>query len=332
MAIETLSIALDGSDISGASEVSGDKDDNQIVTFTDGGNISGSLWVYAFGKDTPTELGAGDGGDDRFIIDLSNFDDDFEIELWSLDSGDVFEISNSNSLSISGTIYTYNYTGSDGQNHVFSIDIYSGNTGQNVQVVCFASGTGIATDDGEVSIEDLDAGDPVLCGDGVLRQIRWIGSRKVSIHELNAKPALRPISIDAGAFGPKQPAKPLKVSPQHKIMIRDLRAEILFGEGEVLVAAKHLTNDTSIRVHNEKEPVEYYHILLDCHSTVFANGLESETLHPGEAMNSAMSSEARSEICEIFPSIASDLGEFGDQVSPSLKSYEARLLNSLLAS
>jgi hypothetical protein len=37
------------------------------------------------------------------------------------------------------------------------------------------------------------------------------------------------------------------VSPFHRVLIRDSLAELLFGEAEVLVAAKDLVNDHSVR-------------------------------------------------------------------------------------
>lgn len=49
---------------------------------------------------------------------------------------------------------------------------------------------------------------------------------------------------DRGAGGSN---RPLLVSPQHRMLCDDWRAQMLFGETEVLVAAKHLVNDRTIR-------------------------------------------------------------------------------------
>ncbi|MFT5005913.1 MAG: hypothetical protein ACI8YI_001527, partial [Paracoccaceae bacterium] len=84
MATETLTIALTDGDIQGSDYFVGDEDDTQYVTLIDGGVLS-SIIIKNFGKDTATESGEGDGGDDEFYIDLSDFNDDFSVEVMSMD-------------------------------------------------------------------------------------------------------------------------------------------------------------------------------------------------------------------------------------------------------
>lgn len=52
--------------------------------------------------------------------------------------------------------------------------------------------------------------------------------------------------------------------PQHRVLVRDIRAQLMFGEEEVLVAAKDLINDVTI-YRREGGDVEYFHILFDHH-------------------------------------------------------------------
>nr|AIA91314.1 CAZy families GT4 protein [uncultured Gluconobacter sp.] len=89
-------------------------------------------------------------------------------------------------------------------------------------------------------IEDLRVGDLVLTKDDGPQPLRWISSRHVSAEMLAAHPNMRPIRIRAGALGEGLPLRDLIVSPQHRMLVRSKVAERMFGEEEVLVAAKHL--------------------------------------------------------------------------------------------
>ena len=331
MAIDVFTHALTG-DFTDTNGSGADIDDNQIITLTDGGNISGDVWIYNFGRGSGTESGAGTGGDDLFIIDLTTFNDDFDILVFSLHAEDTFQINGWTSQTITGSgsseTYTFTYDGTDGFSHTVSIETYSSNTGENVQVVCFASGTMISTKTGDVPIEDLSLGDEVICGDGEIRDIRWIGSRVVSSSELEVNPDLQPIVIKSDAFSKGMPETDLTVSPQHRFKLKDAKAELLFGEPDYLVKAKHLINDTHIHRQTDCAEVEYFHFMVDVHSTVFANGVEAETLHPHDHMNTAMSATARSEICKVFPELAVDFNSYGAIVAPELLSYEAGVLLS----
>jgi Hint domain len=339
MAVETLTVTLGvddvGGKVKGKNLVVADENDNQIVTVLDGGDLSGNYLFEYWGKDTPTESGAGPGGNDVFKFDLSGFNDDFSISVKSMDSLDRFEISGFQTVVITDDLYTFTYTGSDGFSYTFSLDSESGNTGDHVSVtgrdgniLCFARGTDILTPDGEVPVETLAAGDLVICGDGRSHPIRWVGGRKVDAATLRAHPDLCPVRIDRNALGAHRPDKPLRLSPQHKILLGDWRAELLFGEDKVLATAKSLRNDMTIRSDKACRSIEYFHILLQTHQTVFANGLECETLMPAEMMVTALSPEASAEICQLFPEFAGNPESYGSLCSMALKPHE---VNTFLA-
>ena len=331
MAVEILTITLgdDSEKIKADDYITGDRDDTQIVTFVDGGDVgdAGTIVLEFFGKDTPTESGEGPGGNDFFFIDLAGFDDDFDIEVKSMDESDRFRFTNYDRYTVSGTVYTINYTGSDGLPHVMTIDAESQNgTGVISVVMCFVKGTGILTPDGEKPVETLCDGDSVICGDGAHRRIKWIGGREVHADELARSPDLRPVVIRAGAIDENCPTKDLGLSPQHRVLLTDWKAELLFGEDEVLVSAQSLTNDMSVVTDYACQEVTYFHILLDSHQTVFANGLECETLMPAEMSQTALTPEAREEIALLFPELVGDLSNYGQMYRQALKPHEAEAL------
>lgn len=347
MATDTLTIYLeDNGTIKGKDlDAVTDEDNNQIVTFLpDGDDFEGGTYTIAFfGKGSPTEPGAGPGGDDIFHMDLSLFDDDFSFIVKSMDPEDIFDITGWDSVEKTGTVYTFTYTGSDNMEHTFVIDAQSTNgdegvdvvqvlhRGNDVTIVCFARDTHIETENGEIPIQNLREGDLVKCGDGHLRPICWIGSRKLDAEDLQNNPNWSPIRFSAGCMGDGYPSRDLYLSPQHGVLLRDWRAELLFGDNEVFVPAKHLVNDLTIRPDTNCAEIEYFHILLDEHHTVLADGMECESLCVDALRTGALNPEARDEILGLFPELAADLGANGEAYRQTLRRYEAEaLLNTPL--
>ena len=184
-------------------------------------------------------------------------------------------------------------------------------------IPCFVAGTLIRTPAGDVPVEGLAPGDLVVTHDDGPQPLRWVGQRTVA-----AEGAFAPIHICAGAFGRHGT---LMVSPQHRVLICDSLAELLFGDAEVLVAAKDLVNDRSVTVRGGS--VEYFHLLFDRHQVFYSDGLATESLLPGPQVTQSFEREIVGEICALFPEIDPDTG-FG--YSPSarrtLRGYEAQVL------
>ena len=180
--------------------------------------------------------------------------------------------------------------------------------GQINEIVCFAGGTRIATDRGEVPVELLAVGDNVMTLDSGPQPIRWIGKAHLCAAALDANPKLRPIRIMAGALGPETPATDLVVSPQHRILVRSKIARTMFGAEEVLVAAKQLLSVEGIDVAHDLPEVTYFHFLLDSHAVVTSNGAPTESLYVGPQALDAVGPAAREEIVRLFPSLR-DSGE-----------------------
>ncbi|WP_172298581.1 Hint domain-containing protein [Pseudoruegeria sp. HB172150] len=185
-------------------------------------------------------------------------------------------------------------------------------------VPCFVAGTLIRTPAGEVPAETLRPGDLVLTQDNGPQPLRWIGRRRVA-----AIGKFAPIRIAAHTFGTH---RTLMVSPQHRILIRDTMAELLFGEGEVLVPALHLLNGRTVtRV--EGGTVDYVHLLFDAHQVVISEGLPSESFLPGPQTSGLFEPDVLNEIRALFPQLDPTTGEgYGPAARRTLKGYEARVL------
>jgi hypothetical protein len=133
-------------------------------------------------------------------------------------------------------------------------------------VACYRRGTLILTPTGEMPVEDLAIGDYVMTLSGRARPIEWIGRRSYGGRFLAGNRNVLPIVIKQGALADDIPARDLWVSPEHA----------LYLDG-ALVPAQCLVNGSSIFQAESIEQVEYFHIELDSHDVIFAEGAAAES-------------------------------------------------------
>ena len=131
---------------------------------------------------------------------------------------------------------------------------------------CYCRGTLIGTERGEKPVEKLKIGDQVMTKSGALRPIKWIGRRSYGGRFVMGRKDILPICIKAGALGDNVPRRDLWISPHHAMYL----------DG-VLIEAKDLVNGVSIVQAERVEEVEYFHIELDSHDVIIAEGALSES-------------------------------------------------------
>ena len=159
----------------------------------------------------------------------------------------------------------------------------SDGVGGTTLTVCFLRGTRVATPDGETAVEALHAGDVVAVrreGATVFQPVRWVGSGR-----MNAAREIEdfPVRIRAGAFENNVPHRDLLVTSEH----------CLFVDNK-LIPARMLVNGRSITVDTSITEYEYFHVELEAHAILLAEGLEAEsyldTGNRGNFLNSAVPS------------------------------------------
>ena len=133
---------------------------------------------------------------------------------------------------------------------------------------CFATGTRIATPDGDRTVETIKPGDLVLTHDGRSTPAIWRAWQSV-VNPRNLSVGRSPVRIEAGALGPDLPNAPLTVTADHALLFDDM-----------LINAGTLVNGTTIRLlplAGLPARFNYWHLELEKHECVVANGVPAES-------------------------------------------------------
>lgn len=133
-------------------------------------------------------------------------------------------------------------------------------------IACFATGTPIMTDAGEVPVERLAVGArlPTRLGRR-LSEVVWIGRRTVDCRRHPRPQSVWPVRVKRGAFGRDTPHCDVLLSRDHALLADD-----------VLIPVRYLINGTTI-VQEQVDQIGYWHIELDRHDVILAAGLPAES-------------------------------------------------------
>jgi hypothetical protein len=142
-------------------------------------------------------------------------------------------------------------------------------TGASIMAVCYARGSMIRIPDGELPVEKLRPGTQIITlvdGEEVPQTVNWLGHRRISLIGHPRPEIVAPIRIECDAVAGGVPHRDLMVSPDHAI----------FVDGK-LICARQLVNGTTIRQETGWIAVDYYHVKLDQHAILLAEGLPAES-------------------------------------------------------
>ena len=131
--------------------------------------------------------------------------------------------------------------------------------------VCYASGTLIRTTRGDVAVEALEVGDLVVTASGARRPIKWLGHRDTACARHPEPRKVWPVRVAAGALGGGLPYADLWLSPGHALCLDD-----------VLYPVRALVHGDLIE-QVEQDHVTYWHVELDSHDILIANGVQAES-------------------------------------------------------
>lgn len=127
-----------------------------------------------------------------------------------------------------------------------------------------AGGTKVMTLDGEMPVEFLTEGDRVITRDSGMAVLKEVRARRV---------ACDVVHIAGGSLGHNRPDADITVPAGQEVLIRDWRAEALFGKKTALVAAERLIDGEYIRDMG-KGVMTVYELIFDTDHIIYAGGLE----------------------------------------------------------
>ena len=205
----------------------------------------------------------------------------------------------------------------DGVSYIKTGGSNTGTSRYNSFVTCFGPGTGIRTPDGDVPIEEISAGQMVWTRERDAMPVTWIGTTTVS-----ATGAFAPVIFPRGSIGNDAE---LVVSQEHRIFFASARAEVLFGQSEVLIAAKHLCGLPGVAI-RERDTIRYTHLMFNSHQIIQSNGALSESFFLSANALAGVTGDQRRELLALFPSLESGLESFGSSAALTLRKSDAALL------
>ncbi|MDC0737045.1 Hint domain-containing protein [Cognatishimia sp. SS12] len=292
---------------SGADELQGDEGDDVF-----------------YGGDAADLLNGGDGSDT--FRDITDGD-----TIWGGESDGDNDVIN---LSGAGD-YRVVYNEYDSESGMIEfLDAHGAVTGsaefEGVETIvpCFTPGTRINTARGDILVEDLMIGDLVKTRDHGMQPIRWLGHRVLSARELAQHSYLQPVKIARGALGNALPSRDMCVSPNHRVLITDPKTELLFGETEILVSAKHLIGMPGI-TRADVTDISYVHFMCDGHEIVLSDGIWSESFQPGAQALAGLDDAQRTEIFTLFPDLEHAPEAVFTAARPILRKHESVILRHL---
>lgn len=242
----------------------------------------------------------------------------------TLATGEVITLNDDGTLKIEATdtegpsSFSYTITDSAGNTDAAFVNV-------TTTAPCFVNGARIRTPRGLVPVEHLATGDAVWSKDHGFQPVRWIGTSTRVSKGTDAR-----VEVDANALGYSH--NRLCISQQHRLLLKSMAAELLFGEAQVLIKAKHLVGRPGIRQLSDGKPVRYIHLMFDRHDVIEAEGVHAESFHPGQQTMQSFDASCRDEIRQLFPHVDQATGRgFGPTAHTTLLRHEAATLLGLAA-
>ena len=125
-------------------------------------------------------------------------------------------------------------------------------------------GSQVLTMRGYMPISSLEAGDRIVTRNGM----RTLQELRVERH------MMRPIRVGQGTLGFSRPNADMQMAPDQEVMVRDWRAEMLFGRDMVIVNISTMVDGKYIAEEAELDIHEVYQLGFEEEEIFYADGVE----------------------------------------------------------
>lgn len=122
----------------------------------------------------------------------------------------------------------------------------------------------VLTMSGYKPIAELEAGERIITRNG-LRVLRELS---VTTHTFRA------ITVGKGTLGFSRPSATMMMAPDQEVMVRDWRAEVLFGRDAVIIPIARMVDGKYIAEQEEIKEHSVFELRFDSEEVFYADGVE----------------------------------------------------------
>lgn len=150
---------------------------------------------------------------------------------------------------------------------------FGGETETKTKLTGLLGGSQVLTMKGYMPIKSLKAGDRVITRNGMCTLLEM----HVESH------MMRPIQVGQGTLGFTRPNTDMQMAPDQEVMVRDWRAEMLFGRDMVIVNINTMIDGKYISQAPKAEVHDIYQLRFAGEEIFYADGVEIVSDYTTEA-------------------------------------------------
>lgn len=184
----------------------------------------------------------------------------------------------------------------------------------------FARGTLLQMPEGDIAIEDVQPGDYLNTSTGQPAKVMWVGASSFVPADAGRRTPL--VRIMSDTFGLGSPSGFLTLGPGARILRTPTHLRTGIKPVEYLTPAREFLDGTNVIEIVPPTPVRLFHLVLERHAAIKADGMECETFHPGNTALRQMSHAMRDLFLSMFPHIG-HVTDFGPLAHPRAPDIEA---------